>query len=304
MADDIGGYRPLSPMKTAGSGSGRWCMASRGLQRFFLKEFLTPVWPVQDTTVLGQKQCERCEQFEDQKERLYAAISCVIGDTLVPVIDFFQYERRYYAVSEAVADGTQSAETVTLEDEEQKRKLLYELALCLERLHRQGVVHADLKPDHVLLVRTSDGWKPRLIDLDSGFLELEPPVHSRDMEGDPVYLAPEAFLRMIGKEAALSAKLDTFAFGAMIHRLWTGELPAFDTEKYQYLYEVVLEKGEISLSDQLPESYHPLVRRMLALEAEDRPEDEEITAAFEKPFVPNRSRSARPANGLMGRMHF
>ena len=303
MADNIGGYRPLSPMKTAGSGSGRWCMAARGLQRFFLKEFLTPVWPVQDTTALGQKQRERCEVFEDQKERLYAAVSCVIGDTLVPVIDFFQYERRYYAVSEAVADGTQSAETVVLEEDEQKRKLVYELALCLERMHRQGVVHADLKPDHVLLVRTNDGWKPRLIDMDSGFLESEPPLHSRDMEGDPVYLAPEAFLRMIGEETTLTSKLDTFAFGAMIHRLWTGELPAFDTEKYQYLYEVVLEGGEILLSEKLPEEYRALVRRMLAKKAEDRPEDSEITAAFEKSFVPNRSRTSRPANGLMSRMH-
>lgn len=303
MAELIGGYRPLSSMKTAGSGSARWCFAMRGLDRFFLKEFLTPVWPVQENTPLGQKQCDRCERFEDQKQRLYAAASCVIGDTLVPVIDFFQFERKYYAVSEAMADGCQTAETAENLSEEQKQKLLYELALCLQRLHTQGVVHADLKPDHVLLMQEAEGWRARLIDLDSGFLVSDPPVHSREMEGDPVYLAPEAFLRMIGQEAVLGPKLDTFAFGAMIHRVWTGALPGFDAERYHYLYEAALDRATIHLSESLPEKYRAVVLRMLAAEPEDRPEDAEITALFDAPMPRLRSRSARPVNGLMSRMH-
>ena len=303
MPDMISGYRLLTPMRTAGSGSARWCFAARGLERFFLKEFLTPVWPVQEDTMLGRKQCERCETFEDQKQRLYTAISCVIGDTLVPVIDFFQYERRYYAVSEAVAEECQCLETAAEMDDGQKRALLYELALCLQRLHTQGVVHADLKPDHVLLVRRPEGWKPRLIDLDSGFLEHEPPQHSCDMEGDPVYLAPEAFLRMIGQEVRVDRKLDTFAFGIMIHQLWTGEMPGFDQQRYQYLYEAVLEGAQIMLSSSLPQEYHAVVKGMLSLQPEDRPEDAQVTALFETRPSVQRSRASRPVNGLMRRMH-
>lgn len=302
MAEVISGYRLLTPMRTAGSGSARWCFALHGLERFFLKEFLTPVWPVNEDTALGQKQCDRCELFEEQKQRLYTAISCVIGDTLVPVIDFFQYERRYYAVSEAVAEGNVSAETMTDLTDEEKRQILYELALCLQRLHTQGVVHADLKPEHVLLVCEPAGWKPRLIDLDSGFLEEEPPLHSRDMEGDPVYLAPEAFLRMIGQEMKVDRKLDTFSFGAMIHRLWTGELPGFDQTKYHYLYEAALEDAEIVLSPELPLDWHASVRRMLSASAEARPEDAEITALFERQPGANRTRASKPVNGLMRRM--
>lgn len=55
-----------------------------------------------ESSALGRRQLERCEAFERQKQRLYKAISLVIGDTLVPVLDFFRYERHYYAVSEAV----------------------------------------------------------------------------------------------------------------------------------------------------------------------------------------------------------
>ena len=282
MREWIGGYKCLTPMRTAGSGSARWCIVSRGLDRFFLKEFLSPVYPAQEESELGRRQRERCEAFEDQKQRLYEAISCVMGDTLVPVTDFFRFERRYYAVSELITESHITAEEATELDEEEKRKLLYSLALCLQRLHTQGVVHADLKPDHVLLLKMPQGYHTRLIDLDSGFLTAHPPKHERDMEGDPVYLAPEAFLRMVGKESTLGPKVDTFAFGAMIHRIWTGEVPGFDHERYNYLYEAALDGGAITLSDSLPAAYHRTVRGMLAANPEDRPSDARITALFDR----------------------
>lgn len=140
------------------------------------------------------------EAFEGQKQRLYAALSCVIGDTLVPVLDFFRFERRYYAASEAVFPSDLTAGDAAALDERAKRQVLSDLALCLQRLHTQGVVHADLKPDHVLLLKRPTGYRIRLIDLDSGFLKDDPPQNQRDLEGDPVYLSPEAFLYMAGQE--------------------------------------------------------------------------------------------------------
>lgn len=281
MSEWIGGYRCVTPMQTAGSGSARWCMGMRGLDRFFVKEFLSPVYPAKDDTPLGRKQAARCERFEEQKQRLYAAISCVIGDTLVPVIDFFRFEGHYYAVSEAISDLHITAEEATELTAEEKRKLLFDLSLCLQRLHTQGVVHADLKPDHVLLLKRPNGFHVQLIDLDSGFLADDPPKEEREMEGDPVYLAPEAFLKMIGQEAELGTKLDTFAFGALIHRIWTGELPGFDHEKYHYLYEAALDGGEIELK--LPRRMRSVVRQMLCADPQARPSDAEVTALFDEP---------------------
>lgn len=277
MARSIGGYECLTPMRTAGSGSARWCVASRGWERFFLKEFLSPVYPVRGDTELGRLQRERCERFEVQKQRLYEAASCVIGDTLVPVIDFFRFERRYYAVSELVAESPVTLEEADDLSEEEKRALLFSLAQCLQRLHAQGVVHADLKPEHVLLIRHAGGIQARLIDLDSGFLRGDPPGQ---MEGDPAYLAPETFLRMTGREADVGPEADTFAFGIIIHRLWTGEWPAFDRERFQYLYEAALSGDRISLSDKLPAAYQRTVRGMLHVSPEARPGDLRVSALF------------------------
>lgn len=298
MNEWIGGYKPITPMQTIGSGSARWCIASQGLERFFLKEFLSPVYPMQEETALGQKQRERCEAFEQRKLRLYEAVSCVIGDTLVPVIDFFRCERKYYAVSEAMPDSHITAENISGFSPEEKRRTLFDAALCLQRLHIQGVVHADLKPDHFLLLKRPEGYHLRLIDLDSGFLTDDPPQEEREMEGDPAYLAPEAFLRMIGQDAALGPKLDTFAFGAIIHMVWTGRMPAFDREHYSYLYEAALDGGSIMLDDELPAEWHETILRMFRADPSQRPSDAAVVALFEAQEDKRLFQSERPVNGL------
>ena len=301
MSEWIGEYKCLTPMRTVGSGSARWCVASRGLDRFFLKEFLSPVYPAKTGSELSRRQQLRCEQFEDQKQRLYAAISCVIGDTLVPVIDFFRFENRYYAVSELVTESHMTAEDAGSLTDGEKRKILFDLALCLQRLHTQGIVHADLKPDHVLLIKAPSGYQVKLIDLDSGFLSDQLPAHERELEGDPVYLAPEVFLRRVGQKASLGPALDTFAFGAVIHRIWTGELPSFDHEKYSYLYEAALDGGQIQLSDLLPQPYHRTVRSMLSADPQMRPSDARVVALFEKEEAAEASPRSY-TNGLSGLM--
>ena len=248
-----------------------------------MKEFLSPVYPAENTNaVLREKQMARCRRFEEKKRRLYSAMSCVIGDTLVPVTDFFRFGLHYYAVSEEIPEprltGESSVETLSREE---KREILLSLALCLQRLHLQGIVHADLKPEHVLLRKGALGYEARLIDLDSGFLTEDPPAPGGETEGDPVYLAPEAFLRMTGEAADIGPAIDTFAFGAILHRLWTGALPETDAP---YLYEAALEQQPIQISAQLPPAYGQAVRRMLDAEPSHRPSDGELVRLFAQPF--------------------
>ena len=114
----------------------------------------------------------------------------------------------------------------------------------------------------------------------------------------PVYLSPEAFLRMAGQDAPLGPKLDTFAFGALIHRVWTGELPSFDHQKYTYLYEAALAGGDIALSSGLPAELRDAVLRMLDPKPENRPEDGELTNLLAIAPEDSHQEEARPVNGL------
>lgn len=303
MVKTIGAYKLLTPLVTAGSGSARWAIASRGGERFFLKEFLSPVYPpAGGNPVLRKKQLQRCEAFEIRKQRLYSAMSCVIGDTLVPVVDFFRYEGRYYSISEEIPQSEMQQYDPEAFSAAEKRELLLSVALCLQRLHKQDVVHADLKPEHILLRRSLDSVEARLIDLDSGFLLSEPP-QAGEMEGDPVYLAPEAFLRMAGEDVSVGAAIDTFAFGALIHFFWTGSLPEVD-ETCHYLYEAALSSASIQLNPALPREYRGIVHRMLDADPDKRPSDGELVRLLSRnadegdgPQAMPR-REDKPLNGL------
>lgn len=82
---------------------------------------MSPVYPAENTNaVLREKQMARCRRFEEKKRRLYSAMSCVIGDTLVPVTDFFRFGLHYYAISEEIPEprltGESSVETLSREE--------------------------------------------------------------------------------------------------------------------------------------------------------------------------------------------
>ncbi len=294
----IGGYECQTPLATAGSGGARWCVAAKEGRRFFIKQFLTPVQPPASLAAsqpLYAARLARCAAFEARKRALYHALQCVLGDCVVPVADFFAFEGRYYAASEYIPTPFETIDTLGAVSMRTARELLFALALCLGSLHAQGIVHADLKPEHVLLTREGEGWRVRLIDFDSGFLEHDPPTEPRDIEGDPVYRAPETYLRMTGKPVPLTRQVDTFAFAAIAQRLWAGNLPAPATPGQTSLYEAALSGGGITLSDQLPTAYQWLVRKALSPKPEDRPPDALLQRLLAPPAdEPRPSRPAAP----------
>lgn len=93
--------------------------------------------------------------------------------------------------------------------------------------------------------------------------------------------------------------LDTFAFGAADHRVWTGDLPGFVHAKYTYLYEAALDGGDIALSPTLPVKLRDVVLRMLDPKPDNRPEDAEVTNLLSiSPEDARPPQDARPLNGL------
>jgi serine/threonine protein kinase len=293
---NVGPYVCETPFETAGSGSARWCLADTDGRRFFMKQFLSPVIPSPSASeALQKKQRARCDEFKRRKEALYAAVSLTLGDCVVPVTDFFVFEGRFYAVSEYIQPPVETLDNLNGLPHARARQLLFELACCLTRLHAQGVVHADLKPEHALVQKQDGCDRLRLIDFDSGFLVSDPPTDADTVEGDPTYLAPETFLRMSGAENALTERLDTFAFGLIAHRLLTGCLPG--TSGRAYPYEAVLAGDAVRLSDRLPTAYRWVIRKALRSRPEERPDDGTLQRVFAPPPI-QPVRTNRAVNGL------
>ncbi len=96
---------------------------------------------------------------------------------------------------------------------------------ALGRLHRQGVVHRDIKPGNLHL--GDDGvW--RILDLGAAVSGRESSAQRELHAGTPSYMNPEQW-----EGAAADAGSDLFALGATLYQWLTGRLPYGDVEPYQ-----------------------------------------------------------------------
>jgi serine/threonine protein phosphatase PrpC len=99
---------------------------------------------------------------------------------------------------------------------------------ALARLHRQRVIHRDVKPANLHL---GDDGQWRLLDLGVAVSGTEPALVRALHAGTPSYMNPEQWGE--GGHAAADAMSDLYAVGAMLYRWLTGRLPYGEIEPYQ-----------------------------------------------------------------------
>jgi serine/threonine-protein kinase len=111
-------------------------------------------------------------------------------------------------------------------------ELVLEAARGLAAVHDAGVVHRDVKPDNLYLVRSSKG--PATVKLiDFGMASVANESGAFGASGDPTeglvlgtpdYMAPEQIVC-----DSVDARTDVYALGVTLFRLYTGRLP-FEAE--------------------------------------------------------------------------
>ncbi|MCC6996171.1 MAG: serine/threonine protein kinase [Deltaproteobacteria bacterium] len=139
-----------------------------------------------------------------------------------------------FEIGSSPEDGTRSIVMERLEGEDlgaylrrrgalppaEVAELVANLATALEAAHGAGVVHRDLKPQNVYLVRGTATLK--LLDFGISRLSDTPTgatlTHAA-VVGSPGYLAPE---QARGASAEIGAHTDVFALGAICYRALTG----------------------------------------------------------------------------------
>ena len=155
---------------------------------------------------------------------------------------------------------------------DQALKHAAQIADALDRAHRAGVTHRDVKPQNIMLTR--DGVKV----LDFGLAKSTAAPGPSDatltnvlttagtVMGTPPYMSPEQFE---GKEA--DARADIWAFGAVLYEMVTGQ-KAFQGKNYASLVGAILsaDPAPMAVKPFTPSWLERLVRRCLNKDPERR----------------------------------
>jgi tRNA A-37 threonylcarbamoyl transferase component Bud32 len=104
-------------------------------------------------------------------------------------------------------------------------------ALGLSAAHEGGVIHNDLKPSNVILLRDSEGEAPGLKIVDFGAASLSGVKDDGVVVGTAAFMAPE---RICGEPS--DVRSDVYSLGVMLHRMLSGALP-FDAKDSSTMFQ-------------------------------------------------------------------
>ena len=220
-------------------------------------------------------------QRRERFEREARAVSSLNHPHICTLHDVGEQDGVHYLVMELV-------EGETLQQRLEKGRLPLDQALeyaiqiadALDKAHRQGVVHRDLKPGNIMI--TKSGTK--LLDFglaklkgDAGGVSPLSQMPTQDpsapltAEGTIIgtlqYMAPE---QLEGKEA--DARTDIFAFGAVVYEMVTGK-KAFEGKSPASLIGSILKEVPPPVSDSQsisPNTLDRTVKKCLAKDPDDR----------------------------------
>jgi serine/threonine protein phosphatase PrpC len=150
------------------------------------------------------------------------------------------------------------------------------VARALGRLHRQGVVHRDIKPGNLHL---GDDGQWRVLDLGVAVSGFESAVERSLHAGTPSYMNPEQWQ----EGGAASAQSDLYALGVTLYQWLTGHLPYGEVEPYQLARFRSDPKPPSRLRPEVPIWLDHVVLRAVARDARLRFETaEEFVLALER----------------------
>ncbi len=155
------------------------------------------------------------------------AVNQVRHENVVSIFDFaLAPDGRPYMVMELL-EGQPLSGLLTQPVEAQILvPLLVQACNGLHAAHQMGVVHRDLKPDNLFLVRRAGRQVPLVKVLDFGVAKLRSPTLAPDetaagmMLGTPSYMAPEQW-----GSPEVDARCDVYALGVTAWRALVGRLP-------------------------------------------------------------------------------
>jgi serine/threonine-protein kinase len=151
--------------------------------------------------------------------------------------------------------------------------LVRQMVSALSTLHAHQVIHRDLKPQNIFVLKGMEGEPERVKLLDFGLAKRSNPslvvTHDRALLGTPQYMAPE---QALGNPDTLGPESDQFSLAAIVYEMLGGRPPFAGDALSIVLYRIVHEAPPAlaKLAPHLPAHVVAAVQRGLAKRREER----------------------------------
>ncbi len=152
-------------------------------------------------------------------------------------------------------------------------KVITQVARALMRAHAEGIIHRDMKPENVFLVRNEDEELAKVLDF--GVAKVTAPAKAvmtrtgvGTLIGTPHYMSPE----QVKGVSEIDHRSDLWSLGVIAYQCVTGHLP-FDSEGVGDLLIRITQNTPVTpskLNPELPEAFDKWFTKACAKDPADR----------------------------------
>src|SRR4051794_27930668 len=211
-------------------------------------------------------------QDSEVKERFLAEArmaGSLSHDNVLGIYDFGEDDqRRPFMVMEFLRGQNlrHAIQKGTLGDMRGKLKVALQVSCALAYVHRQKVIHRDIKPDNIHI---NSSGVVKLMDFGIAKTEGLQMTRAGYVLGTPFYMAPE---QVTGEN--ITEQVDVYAFGVLLFELLTGKKPITGDAVERVFYSILNEPLKLEPLHQanVPQPICDLIARCTAKDPKERPQ--------------------------------